>query len=89
MCHGDVGMITYQWENDSKRPKASVTAHQCIDYNRLVEWTNERTIDMVKPGFLIHPTLGKPLIIPVFESALSGCVAGPVYDDDQNTGHIS
>jgi hypothetical protein len=71
MCHGDVGMITYKWENNTKRPKASATAHKCIDYDRLVEWTNERTIDMVKRGFLIHPTLGKSLVIPVFGSVLN------------------
>jgi hypothetical protein len=59
MCHGDVGMITYKWGNDSRRPKAAATAHQCIDYDRLVEWTNERTVNMFQPGFLIHPTLGK------------------------------
>ncbi|KAH8756475.1 hypothetical protein F5882DRAFT_481708 [Hyaloscypha sp. PMI_1271] len=66
MCHGDVGMITYKWGNDSRKPKAAATAHQCIDYDRLVEWTNERTVDMFQPGFLIHPTLG-----PVYDDGHS------------------
>ena len=59
MCHGDVGMVTYRWGNNSRKPQAAATAHQCIDWNSLAEWTNERTIDMFKPGFLIHPTKGK------------------------------
>ena len=59
MCHGDVGMVTYRWGNTSRKPQAAATAHQCIDWDSLAEWTNERTIDMFKPGFLVHPTKGK------------------------------
>ena len=59
MCHGDVGMVTYRWGNRSRKPQAAATAHQCIDWDSLAEWTDERTIDMFKPGFLIHPTKGK------------------------------
>lgn len=58
MCHGDVGIITYKWGNDSRRPYAAATKHQCVKWDSLVEWTNERTIDMFKPGYLVHPTLG-------------------------------
>ncbi|KUJ19760.1 uncharacterized protein LY89DRAFT_772311, partial [Mollisia scopiformis] len=58
MCHGDVGMVTYSWGNDSRKPKAAATAHQCIDFERLAEWTQERTIDMFEPGYLVHPTYG-------------------------------
>ena len=59
MCHGDVGMVTYRWGNASRKPEAAATAHECIDWDSLTEWTNERTIDMFKPGFLIHPIKGK------------------------------
>lgn len=59
MCHGDVGMVTYRWGNTSRKPQAAATAHQCIDWDSLAEWTNERTIDMFAPGFLVHPTKGK------------------------------
>ena len=58
MCHGDVGMITYSWSPITPRPQANGTVHQCIDWDRLAAWTEERTIDMYKPGLLIHPTLG-------------------------------
>jgi hypothetical protein len=59
MCHGDVGIITYRWGNDSRRPYAAATKHQCVKWDALAEWTNERTIDMFKPGYLVHPTLGE------------------------------
>ncbi len=59
MCHGDVGMVTYRWGNDSRKPKAAATAHQCIDFEALRRWTDERTIDMYRPGWLVHPTLGQ------------------------------
>lgn len=59
MCHGDVGMVTYRWANISRKPQAAATAHQCIDWDSLAEWTNERTINMFTPGFLVHPTKGK------------------------------
>ncbi|KAM0797307.1 hypothetical protein BDR22DRAFT_892409 [Usnea florida] len=58
MCHGDVGMVTYRWGNVSRKPEAAATAHECIDWDSMAEWTNERTIDMFKPGYLIHPVLG-------------------------------
>ena len=59
MCHGDVGMVTYRWGNHTRKPLAAATAHQCIDWDSLAKWTDERAVDMFKPGFLIHPTLGK------------------------------
>jgi len=66
MCHGDVGIITYRWGAESRKPFAAATQHQCVKWDRLVEWTNERTIDMFKPGYLVHPTLGElsPVKIP-------------------------
>jgi len=59
ICHGDVGIVTYKWGQGSRKPYAAATSHQCIDFDALTDWTNNRTIDMFKPGFLVHPTLGK------------------------------
>jgi len=58
ICHGDVGIVTYKWGQGSRKPYAAATSHQCIDFDALTDWTNNRTIDMFKPGFLVHPTLG-------------------------------
>jgi len=59
MCHGDVGLITYEWHQDSRIPVANATSHQCINWEKLDKWTKDRTVDMMKPGWLVHPTKGK------------------------------
>jgi hypothetical protein len=58
MCHGDVGLVTYSWNPDSSKPAANGTAHECVDWDRLAEWSKKRAVDMFKPGFLVHPKLG-------------------------------
>jgi len=58
MCHGDVGLITFEWKAESRIPVANATTHQCVDWEKLDKWTKERTVDMMKPGWLVHPTLG-------------------------------
>lgn len=58
MCHGDVGMVTYKWNPHSRKPQANATSHQCIDWQSLVDWTEERAVNIFEPGLLIHPTLG-------------------------------
>ena len=59
MCHGDIGLITYEWHDDSLIPVANATSHQCVNWERLDRWTKERTVNMMKPGWLVHPTKGK------------------------------
>lgn len=59
MCHGDVGVITFQWSPDSLVPVANSTSHQCVNWEKLATWTKARTVDMMKPGWLIHPTKGQ------------------------------
>ncbi|MCJ1251796.1 hypothetical protein MMC30_009034 [Trapelia coarctata] len=58
MCHGDVGLITYEWSPHSRIPVANATTHECVDWTRLTKWTAENTVDMMKPGWLVHPTMG-------------------------------
>ncbi|KAI1379248.1 hypothetical protein F4677DRAFT_442974 [Hypoxylon crocopeplum] len=58
LCHGDVGLITYSWNPHHEKPSANATAHQCVDWDALSQWAEERAVDMFKPGFLVHPTLG-------------------------------
>ncbi|KAI1378895.1 hypothetical protein F4677DRAFT_382319 [Hypoxylon crocopeplum] len=59
VCHGDVGLIIYSWQSDTLKPGANGTAHQCVDWQKLSGWANERTVDMYKPGLLVHPLLGQ------------------------------
>ncbi|KAI9685222.1 MAG: hypothetical protein M1822_004595 [Bathelium mastoideum] len=58
MCHGDIGLITYEWKEGSRVPVANATSHQCVNWEKLDRWTKARTVDMMKPGWLVHPTLG-------------------------------
>ena len=61
MCHGDVGLVTFQWMPDSLIPVSNATVHECVNWDAIDKWTKERTVDMMKPGWLIHPTKGTTL----------------------------
>ena len=58
MCHGDIGLITFEWSPTNRIPVANATTHQCVNWDKLDQWTKDRTVDMLKPGWLVHPTLG-------------------------------
>lgn len=58
MCHGDIGLITFEWHDNSRIPVANATSHQCVNWQKLDEWTRARTVDMMKPGWLVHPLYG-------------------------------
>lgn len=59
MCHGDIGLITYIWRQDSLQPVVNATSHQCVNWEKLYDWSQDRAVDMLKPGWLVHPTKGK------------------------------
>lgn len=59
MCHGDIALTTFSWEPNGRIPIATPTTHECINWSKLNKWTSARTVDMMKPGVLQHPTLGK------------------------------
>ncbi|EEH37762.2 hypothetical protein PAAG_00683 [Paracoccidioides lutzii Pb01] len=77
MCHGDVGIITYNWKRDSLKPSATATTHQCADWSRITQWSSSRSINMTKPGYIVNPVLG-----PVFkEGEVEGLAVGiPEHD---------
>ncbi|KAJ6784147.1 hypothetical protein PWT90_04177 [Aphanocladium album] len=58
MCHADVGMVIYSWQRDKLKPGANGTGHTCANWGKIAAWTKERTVDMYKPGLIIHPQLG-------------------------------
>jgi len=63
MCHGDIGLVTFQWTPDSLIPVSNATVHECVNWDAIDKWTKERTVDMMKPGWLIHPTKGVLIIL--------------------------
>ncbi|ATY60788.1 tat pathway signal sequence [Cordyceps militaris] len=58
MCHGDIGLITYIWRPDSRLPVVNSTSHQCVNWEKLYAWSEDRAVDMLRPGWLVHPTKG-------------------------------
>lgn len=75
MCHGDIGLITFEWSPRNRIPVANATTHQCVNWQRLDDWTKERTVDMLKPGWLVHPTLGMwGFFVPFFTLPRSSVV---------------
>lgn len=75
MCHADIGLITFQWSPDNLIPVANATTHQCAKWDKIDKWTKERTVDMMKPGWLVHPTKG----ILVFSLSRSSQWLSPAY----------
>ncbi|ATY59809.1 hypothetical protein A9K55_006355 [Cordyceps militaris] len=58
MCHGDVGLVIYSWQKDVLKPGANGTGHTCVNWEKISQWTRERTVDVYEPGLIIHPQLG-------------------------------
>lgn len=67
MCHGDIGIVTYEWSEDSLMPVTNQAIHQCIDWKKLDDWSKERSVDMMRPGWLIHPTKGNSRVLTKVE----------------------
>lgn len=78
MCHGDVGLITFEWSPTNLIPVANATTHQCVKWDKLDRWTKDRSVDMLKPGWLVHPTLG--LAYPEGEGDKIGAATGGGHD---------
>ncbi|EEH37758.2 hypothetical protein PAAG_00679 [Paracoccidioides lutzii Pb01] len=74
MCHGDIGLITFEWHDSSRIPIANATSHQCVNWKKLEQWTKARTVDMMKPGWLVHPVFG--VAYPTGEGDKIGAASG-------------
>jgi hypothetical protein len=60
MCRADVTLITMFWESHNAIPAADFgVPHACANWDAIQDWSKERAIDPMKPGYLQHPTLGK------------------------------
>jgi Mycotoxin biosynthesis protein UstYa len=58
-CRGDVSLVTIRWQASQKIPVADFKApHECVNFDALNEWSRQRRIDVMRPGLLVHPTLG-------------------------------
>ena len=48
-----ISLVTIRWQESQKLPVADFSApHECVKFD-------ERRIDAMQPGLLVHPTLGR------------------------------
>lgn len=65
MCQADTTLITMKWDPELIMPVANMSSqHECVDWDRLAEWSDPRSFDPRAKGWLVHPELGKVLCIP-------------------------
>ncbi|KAM3548793.1 hypothetical protein MY1884_009024, partial [Beauveria asiatica] len=64
MCQGDTTVLTMKWEDGGARPIGNLTSpHECVNWDRLMEWVVPNSRDVFADGMLVHPLYG-----PLFEN---------------------
>ncbi|KAI1183513.1 hypothetical protein F5B17DRAFT_448291 [Nemania serpens] len=62
MCQGDPTLLTMKWSRRNPLPIGNLTSpHECVNWDRLMEWVQPNSIDVLQDGILVHPENG-----PVF-----------------------
>lgn len=60
MCKADTSLMSFEWRPDTQMPFPSFQIeHECRNWDSLVEWSRERSLDINDLSLLVHPTLGK------------------------------
>ncbi|KAI9814386.1 MAG: hypothetical protein M1827_003242 [Pycnora praestabilis] len=60
MCNADFSLMTFRWVNDSVDPKPNFEGqHECVDWDKLNDWVEERSFDVDDPSLLIFPGSSK------------------------------
>ncbi|KAI3324407.1 hypothetical protein HD806DRAFT_67567 [Xylariaceae sp. AK1471] len=59
MCHADTSVSSYYWVDYDRVPSLNNSElHQCVDFDKLYNWASERSVDLLEPGYLVHPVRG-------------------------------
>jgi hypothetical protein len=59
MCKADETPLTMIWFDNSILPGGNRTvAHECVNWDRLLEGMDEIKVDPFEPGVLVHPKFG-------------------------------
>lgn len=77
MCHGDVGLITFHWTETSRMPVANATTHECVNWQKMEDWTKKDSVNMFELG-LVHPKFGPAY--PDGEGDNIGVADGPPHE---------
>ncbi|KAF9877258.1 hypothetical protein CkaCkLH20_05524 [Colletotrichum karsti] len=58
-CRGDVSIITHMWTDKDAQPIVNQTApHQCVDFERVMEYSRDNTVDVYQDNYIVHPKFG-------------------------------
>ncbi|KAG8424316.1 hypothetical protein J3458_001119 [Metarhizium acridum] len=59
MCQGDTTVLTMKWDAKGARPIGNLSSpHECVNWDRLMEWVVPNSVDVFADGMLVHPTFG-------------------------------
>lgn len=59
MCQGDTTVLTMKWDEKGARPIGNLSSpHECVNWDRLMEWVVPNSVDVFADGMLVHPTFG-------------------------------
>ncbi|KND92312.1 hypothetical protein TOPH_02918 [Tolypocladium ophioglossoides CBS 100239] len=88
LCQGDTTVLTMKWDENGARPIGNLTSpHECVNWDRLMEWVVPNSVDVFADGVLVHPKFG-PLFkdgkpSKGFVDSLASSGAGKVNGVDQ------
>lgn len=58
-CRGDVSIITHMWTDINALPIVNQNApHQCIDFDKVMEYSKDNTVDVYQENYIVHPKFG-------------------------------
>ena len=60
MYKADTALMTYEWLPDFPGPWPNFgIQHECLNWEKIDNWSKERSIDIFEPKYLHHPKLGE------------------------------
>ncbi|KAK2740840.1 hypothetical protein CKAH01_07118 [Colletotrichum kahawae] len=58
-CRGDISIITHMWTDKDAQPIVNQTApHQCVDFNKVMEYSRDNAVDVYQDNYIVHPKFG-------------------------------
>lgn len=56
MCKADLAVLTLDWVPGRAKPKPNFSfEHECVNWDRIMEWTKKRSFDVFEDGVLVRP----------------------------------
>lgn len=59
MCQGDTTIFTMKWHDVVAPPVGNLSSpHECVNWDRLMEWVVPNSVNVFADGVLVHPSFG-------------------------------